>query len=166
MVVCLRITPNGRAPFPAGPLSRTVDRMNAAADEKRANRKASTEGRIGLSREVGRLALDALGPHVAAIQRLADAAADRDTTDRALGVERDRASELVLRAKTEAAELVRAAESRRSEARLCYRYVFAAAISTGWTADQLEGLGYDRVLLRPRRLRPAGGGAATPEDAS
>ncbi len=147
MVVCLRITPNGRAPFPAGPLSRTVDRMNAAADEKRANRKASTEGRIGLSREVGRLALDALGPHVAAIQRLADAAADRDTTDRALGVERDRASELVLRAKTEAAELVR-------------------AISTGWTADQLEGLGYDRVLLRPRRLRPAGGDAATPEDAS
>lgn len=99
-------------------------------------------------------------------QRLADAAGAREATERAVAVARERAADLVRRARVDAAELLQATAAERRNARVAYRDVFAAAVGTGWTADQLTALGFDRVLLRPRRPSssmtvdiPAGGGS-------
>jgi len=105
--------------------------------------------------------LDALGPHVEAVQRLADAAGVRDAAERSVAIAREGAADLARRARVDAAALVRAAETERREARVGYRDVFAAAIDTGWTADQLNALGFDRVLLRPRRPRSSTTGNGT-----
>lgn len=150
-----RIAVDSRGAFSGGPFSPRVDRMDTPATERHTNRNGRAAGRSPASRDVGRKALDALGPHVAAIQRLADTAADRDTADRAVDAARQQAADVVARARKDAAELIRAAETARRDARIAYRDVFAAAVTTGWTADQLEALGYDRVLLRLRRNRTA-----------
>lgn len=128
-----------------------VDPMAAGSDGKLTNHTiAGTDG-ARTPREVGRRALDALGPHVEAVQRLADAAGAREATERAVTVARERAAELIRRVRADAADLLQAAAAERRDARVAYRDVFAAAVSTGWTADQLISLGFDRVLLRPRR---------------
>jgi len=84
---------------------------------------AGTDG-ARTPREVGRRALDALGPHVEAVQRLADAAGAREATERSVTVARKRAAELVRRARADAADLLQTAAAERRDARVAYRDVF------------------------------------------
>lgn len=73
--------------------------------------------------------------------------------ENALAAARERAAEMIRRARVDANGLLRAAEVERRDARVTYRDVFAASLTAGWTTEQLSGLGFDRVLLRPRRAR-------------
>ncbi len=127
--------------------------MATKVDGKSINhREAGTNG-PGQSRDIGRRALDALGPHVEAVQRLAEAAGAREQAENAVAAARVRAAEVIRRARVDATELLRTAEAERRDARVTYRDVFAASLTAGWTTEQLNGLGFDRVLLRPRRAR-------------
>jgi len=127
--------------------------MPTKVDGKSIIHREAGINRPGKSRAVGRRALDALGPHVKAVQRLAEAAATRQQAENAVAAAREQAAEMIRRARVHATELLRAAEVERRDARVTYRDVFAASLTAGWTTEQLNGLGFDRVLLRPRRAR-------------
>ncbi len=140
--------------------------MGNVGDEKCSQPTGGAGGRIRPNREVDRRALDALGPHVQAIRKLAEAATERANAECGVDTAREHAAELVTRARSGGADLIRTAETARRDARLTYRDLFATAIATGWTAEQLDALGYDRILLRPRGHRPPNPAGVAPDGAA